>query len=52
VLAKLLAHPGFYGVVAEIDGRIAGSNFLGERCVIAGLGPITIDPALQNAYGA
>src|SRR3712207_4325167 len=28
LLAGLLAHPGFYGVVAERDGRIVGSNFL------------------------
>jgi GNAT superfamily N-acetyltransferase len=48
LLAKLLMHRGFYGVVAEIDRRIAGSNFLDERSSIAGLGPITIDPSLQN----
>jgi hypothetical protein len=27
----LLSHPGFYSVVAELDGRVAGSNFLDER---------------------
>lgn len=43
LLSKLIRHPGFYGVVAELDRRIAGSNFLDERSVIAGLGPITID---------
>jgi predicted N-acetyltransferase YhbS len=48
VLSNLLVHPGFYGVVAELDGRVAGSNFLDERSIIAGLGPITIDPAVQN----
>ena len=47
--AGLLAHPGFYGVVAERDGRLVGSNFLDERSSIAGLGPITIDPAAQDA---
>src|SRR5205823_5222578 len=26
-----------------------GSNFLDERAVIAGVGPITVDPAIQNA---
>jgi hypothetical protein len=30
-LAGLLAHPGFYSVVAELDGRVVGSNFLDER---------------------
>lgn len=48
VLGMMLSHPGFYGVVAELDGRIIGSNFLDERSVIAGLGPITVDPSVQN----
>jgi predicted N-acetyltransferase YhbS len=49
VIADLLAHPGFHGVVAEHDGVILGSNFLDERCHVAGLGPITVDPAAQDA---
>ena len=44
----LLGHPGFYSAVAEIDGRVVGSNFLDERGPIAGVGPITIDPTVQN----
>lgn len=44
----MFAHPGFYCVVAETEGRIAGSNCLDERSSIAGVGPITIDPQLQN----
>jgi predicted N-acetyltransferase YhbS len=48
LLRGLLEHPGFYGVVAERDGRIVGSNFLDERSPIAGLGPITVDPGAQN----
>jgi predicted N-acetyltransferase YhbS len=44
----LLGHPGFYSVVAERDGRIVGSNFLDERSPIAGVGPITVDPAAQD----
>lgn len=48
-LTGLLAHPGFYGVVAEADGRIVGSNFLDERASVVGLGPITVDPQVQNA---
>ena len=38
----------FHSVVAEIDGRIVGSNFLDERNRIAGVGPITVDPTAQN----
>ena len=48
VLMRMLANPNFYSVVAEIDGRIVGSNFLDERNRIAGVGPITVDPAVQN----
>ena len=47
--SMLIDHPGFYGVVAEQDGHILGSNFLDERSPIAGLGPITVDPAAQNS---
>ena len=48
LLTGLLAHPGFCSVVAELDGRVVGSNFLDERSTVAGIGPITVDPALQN----
>src|SRR5213078_3279233 len=48
VLTRMLANPKFYSVVAEIDGRIVGSNFLDERNRIAGVGPVTVDPAVQN----
>lgn len=48
VISSLLSHPGFYSVVAEVDGRIVGSNFLDERNAVAGLGPITVDPTAQN----
>jgi len=49
LLSGMIAHQGFFDIVAEIDGRIVGSNFLDERNPIAGIGPITVDPALQNA---
>jgi predicted N-acetyltransferase YhbS len=48
LLARLLANPGFYSVVAEFDSTIVGSNFVDERSTVAGLGPITVDPAVQN----
>jgi GNAT superfamily N-acetyltransferase len=48
VLSMMFSHPGFYCVVAESDGQILGSNCLDERSAIAGLGPITIDPKIQN----
>jgi predicted N-acetyltransferase YhbS len=40
--------PGFYCVVAESDGKILGSNCLDERSVIHGVGPITVNPYVQN----
>lgn len=48
LVSAFLAHPGFYSVVAEVDGRIVGSNFLDERSPIAGVGPITVDPSVQD----
>ena len=48
LMSMLLAHPGFYSVTAELDGRIVGSNFMDERSRIAGVGPITVDPTVQN----
>src|SRR5215469_12597601 len=49
LLSGLIAHERFFDVVAEADGRVVGSNFLDERNPIAGIGPITVDPALQNS---
>ena len=48
LVSALLAHPGIYGVVAEADGVVAGSNFLDERTAIAGVGPITVAPGVQD----
>ena len=48
LLSQLTANRGFYGVVAEQDGRVVGSNFVDERSPIVGLGPITVDPTAQN----
>lgn len=49
LLSTLIADPAVYSVVAALGGRVIGSNFLWENCVIAGVGPITVDPAAQNA---
>ena len=48
ILSMMFSHPGFFCLVAEQGGRIIGSNCLDERTPIAGVGPITIDPAAQN----
>jgi predicted N-acetyltransferase YhbS len=48
LMALLIAHPHFYSIVAELDGRIVGSNFLDERSKVGGVGPITVDPSAQT----
>jgi ribosomal protein S18 acetylase RimI-like enzyme len=48
LLMSLLSRDDIYSVVAEADGRVVGSNLLWENGTIAGVGPITIDPAAQN----
>ena len=48
LLTHLLSRHDVYSVVAEIDGRIVGSNFLWETASISGVGPITVDPSVQN----
>ena len=48
LITMLLSHPGFFGVVAEAGGEVIGSNFLDERSTIAGVGPITVHPKVQN----
>ena len=48
LIGMLLSHPGFFSVVAELDGEVVGSNFLDERSSVAGVGPITVDPKVQN----
>src|SRR5712671_5202362 len=49
LLSRVFSHPGFFCVVAEVNQQIAGSNCLDERSMVAGVGPITVDPNLQNS---
>lgn len=49
LMSILFSAPGFYCVVAESGGRVVGSNCLDERSLIAGIGPITVEPGAQNA---
>jgi GNAT superfamily N-acetyltransferase len=48
LLNMVLSKKDVYSVVAERDGRVVGSNFLWEGDAIAGVGPITVLPAMQN----
>jgi GNAT superfamily N-acetyltransferase len=49
LMDELFARPDVYAIVAEVDGQIVGSNFLAEGMTIAGVGPLTVSPSLQNA---
>lgn len=49
LLSELVSRSDIYSIVAEVDGQVCGSNFLWENGVIAGVGPITVDPAVQNS---
>src|SRR5918997_2131854 len=49
LLGMFIPHTQIWGVVAEIDGRVVGSNFLDERSPIRGLGPITVAPEGQDS---
>jgi len=48
VIGMMGGHPEIYGVVAERDGRVVGSNFIDERSIIHGVGPITVSPEGQD----
>jgi GNAT superfamily N-acetyltransferase len=49
LLSMAFSHQKFYCVVAEQEGRIVGSNCLDERNPISAIGPITVNPHVQNA---
>lgn len=49
IMGMWIPHESIWGVVAEIDGRVVGSNFLDERNPIRGVGPITVAPDRQDA---
>ncbi|MGH9718841.1 MAG: GNAT family N-acetyltransferase [Bryobacteraceae bacterium] len=48
VAGMLIESSGVFGVVAERDGRVVGSNFLAESNAVRGVGPITVDPSVQG----
>jgi GNAT superfamily N-acetyltransferase len=49
VIGGWVQHPNVWGVLAERDGKILGSNYLDQRGPIAGVGPISVDPEAQNS---
>ena len=48
VITSLLARSDVFNVVAVRDGQAVASNFMADAGAIAGIGPITVAPAVQN----
>ncbi|MCS6812682.1 MAG: GNAT family N-acetyltransferase [Cyanobacteria bacterium] len=48
VISHRLNRLDYTGVVATIDDHIVGSNFLLHSDVVAGIGPLTVDPRAQS----
>jgi GNAT superfamily N-acetyltransferase len=47
-VGQMLANEDVAGLVAERAGELLGCAFVDERAVIAGIGPVTVDPAVQD----
>ncbi|HEX6745433.1 MAG TPA: GNAT family N-acetyltransferase [Solirubrobacteraceae bacterium] len=47
-VGEMLALDGIAGLVAELGPKVLGSAFVDERGAIAGIGPVTVDPAAQD----
>jgi predicted N-acetyltransferase YhbS len=48
LMRAFLGNSGFQSVVAEHQGIVVGSNFVDCRGSIAGIGPISVDPVVQD----
>jgi GNAT superfamily N-acetyltransferase len=48
MVTTMLANDGFAALIAERDGEVLGSAFVDERSVISGIGPVTVDPSVQD----
>jgi GNAT superfamily N-acetyltransferase len=49
MLSADFARPDFYAMVAEVDAQVVGSVCMLEHEPIAGIGPLTVAPAMQNS---
>ncbi len=48
IISHIASRPDYRGVVATLDGKVVGSNFLLHSDAVAGIGPITVDPGVQS----
>jgi GNAT superfamily N-acetyltransferase len=49
LMTMLLSRPDAYNIAAEIDGKLVASNFLWEGNSVSAVGPITVDPQVQDS---
>lgn len=49
LMTMLFSRDDVYSVVAELEGEVVGSNFLWEGNQVSGVGPITVNPSVQNS---
>lgn len=47
-VGEMLTSSGFAALAAERMGQVVGSAFVDDRGVIAGIGPVTVDAAVQD----
>lgn len=47
-IKAMLGTEGVFALVAERDGDLVGSSFQDERGKIVGIGPVSVDPAVQD----
>jgi predicted N-acetyltransferase YhbS len=48
VYRMLVGRKDYYGVVALVDGKVVGSNFISTTDTISGIGPLSVDPDFQS----
>ncbi len=48
LIQMLISRPDYYGVMAILEGKPVGSNFLSLCDTVAGVGPISVDPNFQS----
>lgn len=48
IISQVVKRPDYTGVMALLDGKVVGSNFLVQADEVAGVGPITVDPVAQS----
>jgi len=49
LMTMLLSRPDAYNIAAEMDGKLVASNFLWEGNSVSAVGPITVDPEVQDS---